>query len=297
VADGFPALSPDVDRPRTHLARWLASPDHPLTARVIVNRLWQYHFGTGLVKSSNDFGTHGDPPSHPELLDWLALTLIEQGWQLKPLHRLIVLSSTYAQASQSAQAREYTQEDPECRSLWRFSRRRLSAEELRDAMLSVSGRLNDKAGGPSVMVPVDPELVDLLYKPSQWQVAADAAEHDRRSVYLIAKRNLRLPFVEAFDAPALLTSCGRRESSTHAPQALELLNGQLSNDLARAFARRVSAEAEGDPRQIVERAYWLAVGRDPTPRESELSLAFLREQPLEEFALALFNLNEFLYVP
>jgi hypothetical protein len=297
VPGDFPELPPDTENPRTHLARWLAASDHPLTARVLVNRLWHYHFGTGLVRTVNDFGTHGDSPSHPELLDWLAATLIEHGWRLKPLHRLIVLSSAYAQSSRYEPASEYLRDDPDCRLIWRFNRRRLSAEELRDAMLSVSGRLNCKSGGPSVMVPVDPQLVDLLYKPSQWQVAAESSEHDRRSVYLLAKRNLRLPFLETFDAPALLTSCGRRETSTHAPQALELLNGQLSNNLARSFAQRLTADAGGDPERSVERAYWLAVGRDPTPGERELCLSFLREQPLQELALAIFNLNEFLYVP
>jgi hypothetical protein len=297
VPDELAPLPSDVPDPRTRLARWLASPDHPLTPRVIVNRLWQHHFGIGLVKTANDFGVRGDRPSHPELLDWLAATLIEHGWRLKPMHRLIVLSSAYRQSHRSPLAPAYEQDDPDNRLLWRFNRRRLSAEELRDAMLQVSGRLNHRAGGPSVMVPVDPELVGLLYAPAQWQVATSVAEHDRRSIYLIAKRNLRLPFVEAFDAPALLTSCARREGSTHAPQALEMLNGWLSNDLARSLACRLQDEAEGDAAAMVERAYWLAAGRAPTPTERELSLAFLREQPLEEFALAMFNLNGFFYVP
>jgi hypothetical protein len=187
--------------------------------------------------------------------------------------------------------------DPENRLLWRFSPRRLSAEEIRDAMLAVSGQLNLRMGGPSVMVPVDKELVQLLYKPIQWQVVRDAKEHHRRSIYLIAKRNLRLPFMETFDQPALLTSCGRRESSTHAPQALEMLNSRLSNELAAAFAERLEKETGGDPGRIVERGYWLAVGRPPAAKERALSTAFLKEQPLKEFALALFNLNAFLYVP
>ena len=179
------------------------SPEHPLTARVIVNRLWQHHFGTGLVKTVNDFGTKGDRPSHPELLDWLAATLVENGWRLKPIHRLILLSGTYRQSSHRRRTRpKPLRQDPENRLLWRFNRRRLEAEEIRDAMLAVSGRLNARAGGPSVMVPVDPRIVQPAYKPSQWQVARDPAEHDRRSIYLIAKRNLRLPFLEAFDAPA-----------------------------------------------------------------------------------------------
>jgi cytochrome c553 len=299
VADDLPELPADVADPRTRLARWLARPDHPLTARVIVNRVWQHHFGTGLVKTVNDFGTHGDRPSHPELLDWLAASLVENGWRLKPIHRLILLSAAYRQSSHPPRAgiEEPAREDPEDRLLWRFNRRRLEAEEIRDAMLAVSGRLNPRAGGPSVMVPVDRAIVEALYKPSQWQVPRDRAQHDRRSIYLIAKRNLRLPSLEVFDAPTLATSCPRREASTHAPQALELLNGRLSNDLAAAFAARLRREAAGVPSQIVHRAYALALGRPPTPREEALALEFLRDGPLEEFALALCNLNGFLYVP
>ena len=146
-------------------------------------------------------------------------------------------------------------------------------------------------------MPVDSELVQLLYKPSQWSVTKDVTEHDRRSVYLMAKRNLRLPFLENLDAPALQTSCARRESSTHAPQALEMLNGSLSNDLAAAFARRLERETTGDPNRIVDRAFRLALGRPPLPDERKRSLDFLRDQSLTEFALALFNLNGFLYVP
>ena len=303
VADDLPELPPDLPDPRSRLARWLASPEHPLTARVIVNRLWQHHFGMGLVKTVNDFGTKGDRPSHPELLDWLAATLVEGGWRLKPIHRLILLSGTYRQSSRvgrgSPDPAPYAagRDDPENRLLWRFNRRRLEAEEIRDAMLAVSGRLNARAGGLSVMVPVAPGIVSLLLKPSQWRVARDEAEYDRRSIYLIAKRNLRLPFMETFDAPALLTSCGRRESSTHAPQALELLNGRLANELAEAFADRLRKETGGEPRRTIDRAYRLALGRPPTPREKALAMEFLRDQPLAEFTLALFNLNGFLYVP
>jgi hypothetical protein len=299
VPDDLAEVSADVADPRSRLARWLASPGHPLTARVIVNRLWQHHFGTGLVKTVNDFGTRGDRPSHPELLDWLAATLVENGWRLKPIHRLILLSHTYRQSSHPPRSgiEDPSRQDPENRLLWRFNRRRLEAEEIRDAMLAVSGRLNPRAGGPSVMVPMDRAIVQALYKPSQWQVARDPAEYDRRSIYLIAKRNLRLPFMEVFDAPTLATSCPRREASTHAPQALELLNGRLSNDLAEGFAARLRRETDGVPSQVIHRAYLLAIGRPPTPREEVVALEFLRDGPLEEFALALFNLNGFLYVP
>jgi hypothetical protein len=264
-----------------------------------------------LVKTSNDFGLRGERPSHPELLDWLAAEFVQSGWRIKPLQRQLVLSAVYRQGTNSERGTRSPERisapnsplpipssaDPDNRLLSHYPRRRLSAEELRDAMLAVSGRLNLQAGGPSVMVPVDQELVNLLYKPSQWEVPAARSQHDRRSVYLIAKRNLRLPFMETFDAPALLSSCARREVSTHAPQALEMLNGQLTNDLAASFAERLQRETSGRPDHIIERAYQLAIGRRPTAREYELSLTFLRDQPLEEFCLALFNLNDFAYVP
>jgi hypothetical protein len=297
VPDDLDELSPGVSDPRTRLASWLVDPANPLTARVLANRLWQYHFAAGLVRTANDFGSQGDRPSHPELLDWLAATLVESGWRLKPMHRLMVLSNTYQQSSWSRQAVEAHRADPENRLIWRFNRRRLSAEEIRDAMLAVAGRLNVKAGGTSVIVPVDRELVQLLYKPSQWKITEDPAEHNRRSVYLIAKRNMRLPFLETLDAPALLTSCARRQSSTHAPQALELLNGRLSNELASALAARLELETDGTPQCVTEHAFRLALNRMPTDAERALALAFLSEQPLREFALAMFNHNGFLYVP
>jgi hypothetical protein len=290
-----PELSPTTPKPRTLLARWLTEPDHPLTARVLVNRIWQYHFGTGIVSTPNDFGVNGSRPSHPELLDHLANTLVDSGWRLKPLHRLIVLSSTYRLASRSPDAEKATRTDPDDRLLWRFPRRRLAAEELRDAMLAVAGTLNLQGGGPSVVVPVDPELVHLLYHPADWQVTPDPTQHHRRSVYLLAKRNLRLPFGEAFDQPDLQTSCPRRETSTHAGQALELLNGPLANDLAGAFADRLAHEtAPGVAR--IERAFLLGVGRPPTQRETDAAVRFLAEAPLSEFALAIFNLHAFLYI-
>jgi hypothetical protein len=209
---------------------------------------------------------------------------------------MILLSSTYQQASHSSEQQLARAKDPENRLLWRFNRQRLEAEEVRDAMLAISGRLNGKAGGPSILLPVDRELVNQLYKPSQWTVTTDQAEQCRRSIYLIAKRNLRLPFMQVFDQPMLQTSCSRRESSTHAPQALELLNGQTANNLAAAFAQRLQLEAGSDPSRQIERAYHLAVGRNPTKMERQFALDFLREQPLKEFALAMFNLNAFLYV-
>ena len=296
LPDDAPEFSADLPNPRTRLAEWLLEPNHPLTARVMVNRVWHYHFGHGIVATPNDFGVNGGDPSQPELLDWLANRFVAGGWRLKDLHRLIVTSSTYRQSAQSADTARGMQIDPDNRLLWHFPRRRLEAEEIRDAMLAASGRLNLKAGGPSVIVPVESDLVELLYKPSQWQVTANRGEHQRRSVYLLAKRNLRLPFMEVFDQPDSQISCARRESSTHAPQALELLNGRLSNELAEALAQRLAREAPGDTRRQIDLAYHLVTGRPPHDREVALATAFLARQPLREFALAMFNLNAFLYV-
>ena len=293
LPDGTGEWQP-TDKPRTQLADWITTPDHPLTARVAVNRIWQMHFGRGIVATPNDFGRMGARPTHPELLDYLANRFVEEGWKWRPIHREILLSSAYRQAYHSPLEKIATEKDPENKLLWRYSRRRLEAEQLRDAMLSVAGVLNPKQGGPSVIVPVDQELVNLLYKPSQWAVNPDPTEHDRRSIYLIAKRNLRLPFMEVFDAPDLQISCPRRESSTHAPQALELLNGPLASRLAETFARRL--EAEPAPARRIDLAYRLTTGKPPSIKERQLALAFIKQQPLREFALAMFNLNKFLYV-
>jgi hypothetical protein len=248
------------------------------------------------VATPNDFGVNGSPPSHPELLDWLTNEFIAGGRRVKPLHRLIVLSNTYRQASVAVDSALVKKLDPENRLLSHFPRRRLSAEEIRDAMLALSGKLNLKPGGPSVMPPVEADLVKLLYDPAQWVVTPDEAEHHRRSVYLAVKRNLQLPFARVFDQPDAAISCPRRESSTHALQALELLNGTLSNQLAEAFAERLKRECGDDRAKQVDLAFRLTTGRAPTMRERELSLAFVRMQSLREFAVAMFNLNSFLYV-
>jgi len=296
ISESVQELPLTTPNPRVQLANWLTDPEHPLTPRVLVNRVWLHHFGTGLVKTPNDFGLNGEKPSNPELLDYLATAFVAGGWRLKPLHKLILLSSTYRQAYSTAETAKALAKDPDNRWLWRFDRRRLSAEELRDSMLAVSGRLNPEMGGPSVFVPVDPELISALYKPAQWAVTHDPRAHDRRSIYLVAKRNLRLPSMEVFDQPTLSSSCGRRDCSTHAPQALELLNGSMSNPLAEAFAARLVKEAGAEPEAQVDLAFRLASGRPPSAEENRLGAAFLAQHSLKEFALALFNLNAFLYV-
>jgi hypothetical protein len=288
LPDGAPEWPDDTASPRLALAKWITDPANPLTARVMVNRIWQHHFGAGIVATPNDFGRMGTRPSHPELLDWLADQFVENGWHMKPLHRIILLSETYQQA--------YVPGEMDDRLLARFPRRRLNAEELRDAMLAVSGRLNPQAGGPSVIVPIEPALVKLLYNPAQWRPDADPKQYDRRSIYLFVKRNMRLPFLEVFDSPDTLLSCARREQSTHAPQALELLNGEFSNAMARSFAERVEREAGPDRARQVERAFTLALGRAPDAAERKAALRYLQDGPLSEFALSLFLVNDFLYL-
>jgi hypothetical protein len=300
LPDGAPEQPLDRPAPRLKLAEWIVDPENPLTARVMVNRAWQYHFGRGIVSTPNDFGRMGSSPSHPELLDWLANRFVAEGWRLKPLHRMILLSSAYMQSDASPIEKAAAEKDPEDALLWKFAHRRLEAEEIRDSMLAVAGRLNLKLGGPSYMVPIDRELVLMLKRPQYWVPTRDKLEFDRRTLYMIYKRNLRLPFVEVFDAPDTLLSCARREQSTHAPQALELLNGQTSNQLAETFASRLLKE-RATAAERIEYAWRLAVGRLPTPAETTLARQFLSggaDDPakVKEFALAIFNLNAFLYV-
>lgn len=289
-----------TETPRLKLADWIANPENPLTARVMVNRIWQYHFGRGIVSTANDFGRMGGRPSHPELLDFLANQYIAGEWRMKPLHRMILLSSAYRQASDSPIEKIAMEKDGENALLWKFSRRRLEAEEIRDSMLAISGKLNAKIGGPSVLVPIDQDLVKMLKRPQYWVATKDKSEYYRRTMYLIYKRNLQLPFLGVFDAPDMQLSCQRREQSTHALQALELLNGQMSNELAAVFAERLLAERPSNPARI-DLAWRLATGRAPTAKEKMLALQYLSEKPagpvrLKELALDLYNLNAFLYV-
>jgi hypothetical protein len=297
LPDGVEENPLTTEKPRTRLADWITQPDHPLTARVFVNRLWGYHFGRGLVSTPNDFGRMGTRPSHPELLDYLANQFVDGGWRMKPIHRMILLSSAYQQSSKTPLEKQAMEKDAENAWLWKFSPRRLAAEELRDSMLTVAGRLNAKMGGPSVLVPLTPDLVKMLKRPEFWVTTKDKSEYDRRGLYLIHKRNLRLPFMEVFDQPDLQFSCARREQSTHAPQALELLNGELANNLAQSFADRLKENASTPAAQI-DLAWRLATGRLPDVKEKALAAKFLSGRPdrLKEFALAVLNLNAFLYV-
>ncbi len=192
------------------------------------------------------------------------------------------------------------EKDSENKFLWKFNRRRLAAEEIRDSMLAISGRLNAKAGGPSVMGSIDPELINDLKRPQYWQMTRDKSEHYRRTIYMIYKRNLILPFNQVFDSPDTLLSCARRDQSTHAPQALELLNGKTSNELAASFADRLAKE-RATPAERIDYAFRLVAGRAPKAKEKDLALTYMADADKDaatakEFALAMFNSNAFLYV-
>jgi hypothetical protein len=296
--------SPKTTGRRSALAAWIASPEHPLTARVMVNRLWQHHFGRGIVATTSDFGVRGTPPTHPELLDWLASEFMQplkpqdkrsvpgggSPWSIKHLHRLMLLSATYQQATIATP--QAAKEDPANALFGRMNRLRLEGEIIRDSLLAVSGRLNPKMGGPGVFPPLPPEASNV---GNQWKASADAADHVRRSVYIFAKRNLRFPFLEPFDVPDSNLSCPQRERSTTAPQALALLNAPDVTTAAKALAARLEKDgADTDGR--ITLAYRLTLGRMPTDLELRLSREFLEGGPLSEFCRALFNVNEFVYL-
>ncbi len=275
---------------RLALAKWIASPANPLTARVIVNRLWQYHFGRGIVPTASDFGLRGEEPTHPELLDWLACELVEGGWSLKRLHRLMLLSETYRQSTQVS--KEAAAKDPDNLLFARMNRLRLEGEAVRDSLLVISGRLNPKMYGPGVVLP---EVARGVGGGRPAQVTADAKEHTRRSIYLFQRRNLRHPFLAVFDLPDSNLSCPKRERSSTAPQALSLLNAPEVLAASSALAERLTREAASIDGRI-ELAYRLTLGRRPSSAETERAKAFLRDSPLSELCRALFNLNEFVYL-
>ena len=262
---------------RTALAQWIASAENPLTARVFVNRLWQHLMGRGIVETSEDFGARSATPSHPELLDWLSHYFVHSGWDIKRTIRLIVTSATYRRASLPGAGDRWMANhtvDPENRLLWRMNRKRLTGEAIRDAMLAVSGRLNLRMYGP----PVRTELPEGISQTYAWKPTADRAEHRRRSVYLLVRRNLRHPLLEVFDFPDANEPCTRRSTTVTAPQAHYLLNSRFARQAAVDFARRILHVAGGPSETAVDAAYWLAFGRPPTERERQQALAFIDRQ-------------------
>ncbi len=259
---------------RTALANWLADPKNPLTTRVIVNRIWQGHFGAGLVGTSSDFGIMGDRPTNPELLDYLTSSFVQNGWSIKKLHRAIMLSGVYQESSSSQT--EAAAADPDNKLLWHYPRHRVEGEVLRDAMLMTSGRLNLKMGGPGVH-PELPEGVNTAGY-SAWATEKDEAEARRRSIYVFVKRVMTYPMFEAFDAPGSEESCPRRFSTVVPSQALTMMNDNYVLDWSRQFAGRVLNDGGLSPEQQIDRAYRLAYDRSPRPEEQQNVSAFLTKQ-------------------
>ncbi len=308
---------PDSTQQRRAMAEWMTDPDHgagALVARVIVNRVWQHHFGQGLVRTVNDFGTRCDPPTHPELLEWLTAEFVKGGWKLKPLHRLIMNSSAYLQ--DTTYAAEKANVDPDNRLLWRRRPLRIESEILRDAMLAVSGTMNPQMAGPAVKAPIPAEAIQARNMKDPYPAdVKDSPATRRRSLYLFHKRVVQQPLMQAFDGPDAQASCGRRENTTVAPQALALLNDSFVRARARDFAERVEHEAGSGIAAQVRLAWRLALGRDPSDMEQESGTAFVAAQiarrsqrepgqspdaarslALADLCQSLFALNEFLYI-
>lgn len=302
---------PDENKQRrAQLARWLVSPQNPLTARVIANRIWQWHFGQALASTPNDLGTQGVPPSHPELLDWLASELISNMWSMKKLHRLIVLSSTYRQSAvRDAKAGAV---DPQNRLLAGFSRRRLEAEAVWDHLHAAAGTLDRKSFGAPFVPKLSSEelrgVYDIEGKPeNKWPVTVD---QNRRAIYILSRRSFRFPFFEAFDPPNTAVSCPIRQTTTVPTQALTLLNNRIVGEQARMMAQRLTRESGNDVEKFVRQAWLLVYSRTVSENELKLALNFIaaaedaktkagktdaRSAALVEFCMGVMNTTEFIY--
>ena len=289
---------------RTALANWIASPDNPLTARVMANRLWQYHFGRGIVRSPNNFGLQGDPPTHPELLDWLASELVAQGWRMKPMHRLIMTSHAYRMSSRGRA--EALATDPANDLFWRFDMRRLTAEEIRDSILAITGSLNLKTSGPGIYVDIPAEVLAGQSQPGQGWGKSPPSEQARRSVYIHVKRSLLTPILESFDLAETDRSAPVRFATIQPTQALGMLNGSFLNRQADLFAARLRRESGGRLDQQVRLALYLATSRIPTDAEIQHGVGLIAALEAEEgatsevalkyFCLMALNLNEMVYL-
>ena len=309
ILDPNPAVIPKPANPKTlgrrlALAQWIASPQNPLTARVFVNRLWQQHFGQGLVDTPNDFGLAGSPPSHPELLDWLAAEFVRGGWSVKHLHRTVLLSAAYRQAVEPVVGPPDGGADSSAAAVgFRRSPRRLSAEQLRDALLATSGSLEFVAGGspvwpdlPAEILQANPAFLDDNATRTKGWYPSPRERQSVRSVFLVQKRTVRVPFMETFDLPENSTSCARRTGSIVAPQALSLLHSPLAVEASQDLAKRVRQEAGNAPEAQVRHVFRITLQREPKPDEREACLRLLRRRSLPELCRALINLNEFAYV-
>jgi hypothetical protein len=327
---GMPALTNDLppEKRRAALAEWIASEKNPLTARTIVNRIWQWHFGQGIVRTPNDLGIRGERPTHPELLDWLTVEFMEHGWSFKHLHRVIMMSSTYQMAStpgsagvppaSSASQNDETRRrdagapgailarDPENRLLTRFQPYRLQAEVIWDNLRAVAGTLNTEMYGLPFAPPLDEQ--EMIGNFRKWPTSTPE-ESDRRAIYILTKRSFRFPTLSAFDLPDNISSCGQRDITTIPNQALTLLNNHTIRQQADAFAKRLLRETNGDPGVLVALAWRYAYGRNITGEEKQRAMEFLQSRSqtastkgmaarpaVEELCLALFNTNEFIYM-
>ena len=297
----FEAPAPPAGAATSHrrlaFANWIASPENPLTSRVMVNRIWQRHFGEGIVATPNNFGRKGEAPTHPELLDWLATEFTAKGWSVKEMHRLMLNSRAYKMASDDTEANRAI--DSTNRYLWRMPRQRLDVETLRDGMLAAAGTLDRTVGGPPVLPYIDPALFQGSSRRTWNGKADDDPTTWRRSVYVFNKRTIRYPLFESFDQPDMMSSCARRSASITAPQALLMMNNAAVRLQARQFAERLRREAGNDAAKQVERGFALALARAPRVSEKRQSVEFVRrdDNALVDFCQGLFNLNEFAFMP
>ena len=310
ILDGSDAQVPEdyavgkASGKRRVLAEWVASESNPMTARVMANRLWQHHFGRGIVRSSNNFGFIGEKPTHPDLLNWLANELVAGGWKLKRMHKLIMMSNTYRMSSSgdgAALAR-----DPNNDLMWRHDMRRLSAEEIRDSILNLTGQLNLKMGGPSIYTEVPKDVLATASRPGAAWGKSPVEERNRRSVYIYVKRSLHEPFLSAFDWADTDNTCDVRFVTTVPTQTLTLLNSKFLNDSAESLAKRLAKAVPGDSKAQVTRALRLATSRKPTGEEVDDGLELIHglkaeaklndSEALQRFCLLVLNLNEFLYL-
>jgi hypothetical protein len=292
---------------RLQLARWITDPANPLTARVLVNRLWQHHFGEGLVRSPNNFGFRGDRPTHPELLDWLSADFVDGGWKIKRMHKQLLMSNTYRQSSLHPEYETYGRRDFTNRSWWRANRRRLDAEALRDAMLTASGEIDLNLGGPSFKPTISEEALEgLSRKSSAWEASSEQ-DQLRRSLYIYSKRGLLPPLMTTFDFADTTLPCGQRDVTTAPTQALALLNNAFVHARSSAVARRVVALAAVEPREQARLAWRFVLGRGPDETEATLAIKHIESQrarlgddsaslALASLCHVLLNSNEFLYV-
>jgi hypothetical protein len=289
---------------RRVLAEWLASADNPMTSRVMVNRIWQYHFGRGIVRSSNDFGLQGDDPTHPDLLNWLAHQFVESGWDIKAMHRLIMSSDAYQRSS--APNDRALLKDPLNNLFWRFDMRRLQAEEVRDSILAARGSLNLQMGGPSVTPPLPAIVLATASKPDQAWGKSSPAQANRRSIYVKVKRSLQDPILLSHDAADTDATCPVRFTTTVPTQALTMINGEFVNDSALTFAERIRKQGGNTLQDQIRHGLSIVFSRPPETEEVEAGVRMVEEvklagnlsdkEALDRFALLALNLNEFMYL-